>query len=126
LCRNLPRFVSKTPVQLPVDAEYLFQTPDLFADGSLLQLASRWNSECRSAGNYFSQNGEECAKHGRAQRQTGLSFLYPYTPRPNTALYVGYNDLLFNGLDPLDRRRVPGLFRQQRTLFTKLSYNLRF
>jgi hypothetical protein len=61
-----------------------------------------------------------------AQRQTGVSLLYAYTPRPNTALFVGYNDLLFNGLDPLDNTRAPGLFRQRRTLFTKLSYNFRF
>lgn len=35
-----------------------------------------------------------------------MSFLYSYTPRPNTALYVGYNDLLFNGLDPLDGKTL--------------------
>jgi hypothetical protein len=60
-----------------------------------------------------------------ARRQTGVSLLYSYTPRPNTALFVGYNDLLFNGLDPLDNTRARGLFRQRRTLFTKLSYNFR-
>lgn len=61
-----------------------------------------------------------------ARRQTGVSFLYAYTPRPNTALYIGYNDLLFNGIDPLDNTRAQGIFRQRRTLFTKLSYNFRF
>lgn len=61
-----------------------------------------------------------------AQRQTGVSFLYAYTPGPNTALFIGYNDLLFNGIDPLDNTRAQGIFRQRRTLFTKLSYNFRF
>jgi hypothetical protein len=60
-----------------------------------------------------------------ARRQMGVSFLYSYTPRPNTAVFIGYNDLLFNGLDPLHNERTPGIFRLRRTLFTKLSYNLR-
>lgn len=59
-------------------------------------------------------------------RRLGLSFLYAYTPKPNTAIYVGYNDLLFNGLDPLTNTRQSGLFRQNRTAFVKLSYNFRF
>jgi hypothetical protein len=59
-------------------------------------------------------------------RRTGVSLLYSYTPRPNTALYVGYNDLLFNGFDPLEQRRSEGLFRLRRTFFLKLSYNFRF
>jgi hypothetical protein len=61
-----------------------------------------------------------------ARRQMGASVLFAYTPRPNTALFLGFNDLLFNGLDPLAGARAPGLFRQRRTLFTKLSYNFRF
>jgi hypothetical protein len=61
-----------------------------------------------------------------ARRQAGASLLYAYTPRPNTALFVGYNDLLFNGLDPLAGTRARGLFRQRRALFAKLSYNFRF
>jgi hypothetical protein len=61
-----------------------------------------------------------------ARRQTGINILYAYTPRPNTAFYVGYNDLLFNGIDPLDNTRARGLFRQRRTFFTKISYNFRF
>ena len=65
-------------------------------------------------------------EYDTSRRQMGLSFLYSYTPRPNTALYIGYNDLLFNGLDPLKGTRMPGLFRKQRTLFAKLSYNFRF
>jgi hypothetical protein len=60
------------------------------------------------------------------RRQTGVNLLYAYTPRPNTAFFVGYNDLLFNGIDPLDGTRARGLFRQRYTLFTKLSYNFRF
>lgn len=73
-----------------------------------------------------SQAIRSIVEYETSQRQLGLSFLYSYTPRPNTAVYVGYNDLLFNGLDPLNRTRVPGVFRQQRTLFAKMSYNVRF
>lgn len=65
-------------------------------------------------------------EYDTAQRRLGTSLLYSYTPRPNTALYIGYNDQIFNGLDPLIAGRASGLFRQRSTLFTKLSYNFRF
>jgi hypothetical protein len=52
-----------------------------------------------------------------AARRFGWSVLYAYTPRPLTAIYVGYNDL------QLDERGVWS--RQQRTLFAKLSYGWR-
>lgn len=61
-----------------------------------------------------------------AARQFGASILYAYTPRPNTALFVGYSDLLYNGFDPLEERRAAGLFHLRRTLFLKASYNFRF
>lgn len=60
-------------------------------------------------------------------RQFGASLLYAYAPRPNTALYLGWNDLLFNGYDPLfeQRRRDVRFVQQRRTFFMKLSYNFR-
>jgi hypothetical protein len=60
-------------------------------------------------------------------RQFGTSLLYAYVPRPNTTFYLGWNDLLFNGYDPLfgRRQRGAGLLEQRRTLFFKLSYNFR-
>ncbi len=61
-----------------------------------------------------------------AARQFGASLLYAWEPRPNTALFLGYNDLLYNGYDPLNRERTPDQFiRQRRTLFMKLSYQFR-
>ena len=60
------------------------------------------------------------------QRSLGLSFLYSFTPSPNKSIYLGYNDLLYNGLEPLNRIRQNGLFRQSRGLFAKFSYNFRF
>jgi hypothetical protein len=41
-----------------------------------------------------------------ARRQFGASLLYAYEPRPNTAFFFGYNDLLFNAYDPLTQRRL--------------------
>lgn len=61
-----------------------------------------------------------------SQRRLGLSFLYAFTPSPNKSIYIGYNDLLYNGLEPLSGTRQRGLFRQSRGLFAKVSYNLRF
>lgn len=60
------------------------------------------------------------------QRSLGLSFLYAFTPSPNKSIYIGYNDLLYNGLEPLNDTRQSGLFRQSRGLFAKFSYNFRF
>lgn len=65
-------------------------------------------------------------EYDTTQRRIGTSLLYSYTPRPNTALFIGYNDQIFNGFDPLIASRTPGIFRQRSTLFTKLSYNFRF
>ncbi|QQS40190.1 MAG: carbohydrate binding family 9 domain-containing protein [Acidobacteriota bacterium] len=59
-------------------------------------------------------------------RRIGLSFQYSYTPRPNTAIYFGYGDTLFNGFDPLFQRRTGGFVRGSRSLFAKFSYNIRF
>lgn len=61
-----------------------------------------------------------------SQRSLGLSFLYAFTPSPNKSIYIGYNDLLYNGLEPLSQTRQTGLFRQSRGLFAKFSYNFRF
>lgn len=61
-----------------------------------------------------------------SERRIGVSFLYGFTPRPNTAFFVGYSDLLYNGFDPLTDKRTSGLFRQSRTIFAKVSYNFRF
>ena len=60
------------------------------------------------------------------ERRIGLSLLYAYTPKPNTALFIGYGDALYNGFDPLSGTRQSGLFRQSRSLFAKVSYNFRF
>lgn len=59
-------------------------------------------------------------------RRTGISFVYAYTPQPNTALFVGYGDQLYNGIDPLNFTRRPGLLSQGRSLFAKASYSIRF
>lgn len=61
-----------------------------------------------------------------AARRFGASLLFSYTPRPNTAFFLGYNDLLFNGLNPVPDRRTGGVFRQSQTFFFKISRNFRF
>ena len=66
------------------------------------------------------------ADYDTLERRIGLSLLYGYTPRPNTAFFVGYGDALFNGFDPLFETRRAGLIRQSRSLFAKVSYNFRF
>ncbi|HMS40850.1 MAG TPA: hypothetical protein PKE69_11525 [Pyrinomonadaceae bacterium] len=65
-------------------------------------------------------------EYDTAARRLGLSFLYGYTPSPNKSFFVGYGDLLSNGIEPLSGQQQPGLFRQSRTLFIKGSYNFRF
>jgi hypothetical protein len=58
-------------------------------------------------------------------RRLDLSFLYSFTPRTNTALYLGYGDLLFDDVDPRDRQPRSGWNRLRRTLFLKLSFGYR-
>ena len=49
--------------------------------------------------------------------------LLGWTPNPGTALYVGYNDdLNRNGYNPFTDQLEPGLRRNGRTFFIKLSY----
>jgi hypothetical protein len=53
-------------------------------------------------------------------------FLFGWTPNPGTAFYVGYNDdLNRNGFNPFTQQLEPGLRRNGRTFFVKLSYLFR-
>lgn len=53
-------------------------------------------------------------------------FLLGWTPNPGTAFYVGYNDdLVRNGFSPFTGQLEPGLRRNGRTFFIKLSYLFR-
>jgi hypothetical protein len=53
-------------------------------------------------------------------------FLLGWTPNPGTALYAGYNDdLNRNGFSPFTGQFEPGLRRNGRTFFIKLSYLFR-
>ncbi len=52
--------------------------------------------------------------------------LVGWTPNPGTAFYVGYNDdLTRNGFSPLTRQLEPGLRRNGRQFFIKMSYLFR-
>jgi hypothetical protein len=53
-------------------------------------------------------------------------FLFGWTPGPGTSFFIGYNDdMNRNGFNPFDERFEPGLRRNQRTFFVKLSYLFR-
>jgi hypothetical protein len=53
-------------------------------------------------------------------------FLFGWTPNPGTAFYVGYNDdLNRNGFNPFTNQLEPGLRRNGRTFFIKMSYLFR-
>lgn len=63
------------------------------------------------------------AEYNTFSRQLSLSALYGWTPRPATAVYVGYGDLLDHDPLPGDARTNDrGLQRVRRTLFAKISY----
>ena len=52
--------------------------------------------------------------------------LLGWTPNPGTALYVGYDDdLNRNGFSPFTGRYEPGLHRNERTFFIKMSHLFR-
>jgi hypothetical protein len=58
------------------------------------------------------------------QRVRG-QFLLGWTPNPGTAFYVGYNDDLNYGFNPISREIVPGFRRNGRTFFIKMAYLFR-
>ena len=64
-------------------------------------------------------------EYNTLSRRVSISLLYTFLPRPNTAVYFGYGDLLLNELDPLTHARVRGFQRERRTVFLKLSHNFR-
>src|SRR5262249_24433603 len=53
-------------------------------------------------------------------------FLFGWTPNPGTAFYVGYNDdINRRGFNPFTGQLEPGLRRNGRTFFIKMSYLFR-
>jgi len=53
-------------------------------------------------------------------------FLFGWTPNPGTALYFGYNDdVNRHGFNPFTGQLEPGLHRNARTFFIKMSYLIR-
>jgi len=53
-------------------------------------------------------------------------FLFGWAPSPGTAIYVGYNDnISTNGFNPFTGQFEPGVVRNTRTFFAKLSYLFR-
>ena len=53
-------------------------------------------------------------------------FLFGWTPNPGTAFYVGYNDdVNRHGYNPFSGQLEPGLRRNNRTFFVKMSYLFR-
>lgn len=53
-------------------------------------------------------------------------FLFGWTPNPGTALYIGYNDdVNRHGFNPFTGQLEPGLRRNDRTFFIKMSYLFR-
>jgi hypothetical protein len=63
------------------------------------------------------------AEYNTRSRQLSVSLLYGWTPRPATAIYIGYGDLLDREPPAGDARTNDrGLQRLRRTLLAKISY----
>jgi hypothetical protein len=69
--------------------------------------------------------GRAIIEYDWLRRRLSVSLLYTFLPRPNSAVFVGYGDLLLHDLDPLTREARAGLHRVRRTFFVKLSHNFR-
>jgi hypothetical protein len=67
-------------------------------------------------------------EYNSARRRLAVSQLFTYLPRPNTAVFIGYNDLFSNPV-VFGRRNheewQEGLMRMRQTFFVKLTYNFR-
>jgi hypothetical protein len=60
------------------------------------------------------------------QSRARAQFLFAWTPNPGTALYIGYNDdVNLSGFSPINGLPEPGLRRNGRTFFVKMSYLFR-
>jgi hypothetical protein len=60
------------------------------------------------------------------QSRARAQFLFAWTPNPGTAFYAGYNDdVNRNGYSPTSGLYEPGLRRNGRTFFVKMSYLFR-
>lgn len=65
------------------------------------------------------------AEYNTLNQQLAVNLLYSFTPRPLTAVYVGYGDLLDRDPLPGEPPRMDrGLERVRRTFFAKVSYGL--
>jgi hypothetical protein len=64
-------------------------------------------------------------EYNTLSRRLSLNLLYSYTPRPMTAVYVGYGDLLVNGRDIFDGTARDGLARIRHAFFVKLALGWR-
>ena len=68
------------------------------------------------------------AEFNDLSRRLSLSLLYSYTPRPNTAIYVGYDDLYSDATSHADAphdRSTRSFDRLRRTFFVKLGFGWR-
>ena len=58
--------------------------------------------------------------------RTQGQYLFGWTPRPGTSVYLGYNDdLSLNGFNPFTGRRENGIHLNRRAFFIKFSYFIR-
>ncbi len=60
------------------------------------------------------------------QQRARAQFLLAWTPGPGTAFYLGYNDdVNYNFFSPINGLQEPGINRNSRTFFIKMSYLFR-
>lgn len=66
-------------------------------------------------------------EYGSMQANIRAQLLLGWTPNPGTSIYIGYNeDLNYDGYNPFTQKFEPGLHRNSRIFFLKLSYDFQF
>jgi hypothetical protein len=68
--------------------------------------------------------GRSILEYNTLSRRLSVSLLYTYLPKPNTAVYAGYGDILLNEAGS-PAESPAGLRRQTQTVFLKLSHTFR-
>lgn len=109
-----------------LNSEFLYLKSRLTAFNTGLELFDQ--TVVRNRTNYqFTREhaGRSIAEYNTLWRRVSISLLYTFLPRPNSAVYAGYGDLLLNDVDPRIRDRRDGLHRVRRTFFVKISHNFR-
>jgi hypothetical protein len=110
--------------RLSLEVLYVRSALDDRATGEPLVRQNIWRERTVFQFNRF-WSWRSITEYNAARGRLGFNQLLTYLPAPNTAFYLGYNDLLSNQVRFGRTVGGAGFERERKVLFVKLSYNWR-